>query len=187
MRPSYLLSALYLWFYLLPFSFTVRGSGSVHVFSCDCMWNWCLFRSCCYIQHTMFGGMFVILSPFTVSVSVPVFSCDGIWNWGLFCFCCFWGGGGGGGGGISFYFIKWLVYDYDYMSLSYLHFYYYYWLLLYSAILRSWRILCTPYNHAPHFMQSHICKVYACLVVTCHLHFWQNDRGLLHATAVTQG
>ena len=29
-------------------------------------------------------------------------------------------------------------------------------------------------------------KVYACLGVVCHLHFWQNDRGLLHATAVTQ-
>ena len=26
-----------------------------------------------------------------------------------------------------------------------------------------------------HFMQSHICKVYACLAVTCHLHFWQHD------------
>ena len=36
-------------------------------------------------------------------------------------------------------------------------------------------------------MQSHIRKVYACLAVTCHLHFWQNDRGLLCATAVTQG
>ena len=30
-------------------------------------------------------------------------------------------------------------------------------------------------------------KVYACLGVTCHLHFWQNGRGLLCATAVTQG
>ena len=36
-------------------------------------------------------------------------------------------------------------------------------------------------------MQSHIRKVYACLVVTCHLHFWQNDRGLLRATAITHG
>ena len=26
-----------------------------------------------------------------------------------------------------------------------------------------------------------------CLGVTCRLHFWQNDRGLLHATAVTRG
>ena len=31
-------------------------------------------------------------------------------------------------------------------------------------------------------MQSHIRKVYACLAVTCHLHFWQNDRDLLCAT-----
>ena len=53
---------------------------------------------------------------------------------------------------------------------------------------QSRRVLCTPYNHAPcHFMQSHIRKVYACLAVTCHLRFWQNDRGLLHATAVTRG
>ena len=47
--------------------------------------------------------------------------------------------------------------------------------------------MCTPYNHVPcHFMQSHIRKVYACLAVTCHLHFWQNDRDLLRATAVTR-
>ena len=26
-----------------------------------------------------------------------------------------------------------------------------------------------------------------CLAVTCHLHFWQNDWGLLHATVVTRG
>ena len=38
-----------------------------------------------------------------------------------------------------------------------------------------------------HFMQSHRCKVYACLAVTWHLHFWQNDWGLLRATAVAQG
>ena len=38
-----------------------------------------------------------------------------------------------------------------------------------------------------HFMQSHIRKVYACLAVTCHLRFWQDDRDLLRATAVTQG
>ena len=55
-------------------------------------------------------------------------------------------------------------------------------------LLPSQHILCTPYNHAPcHFMQSHIRKVYACLAVTCHLHFWQNDRDLLRATAVTKG
>ena len=30
-------------------------------------------------------------------------------------------------------------------------------------------------------------RVYACLGVTCHLHFRQNERGLLRATAVTRG
>ena len=55
-------------------------------------------------------------------------------------------------------------------------------------LLLSRHILCTPYNHAPcHFMQSHIRKVYACLAVTGHLHFQQNDRDLLRATAVTRG
>ena len=38
-----------------------------------------------------------------------------------------------------------------------------------------------------HFMQSHIRKLHLCLTVTCHLHFWQNDRYLLYATAATQG
>ena len=57
-----------------------------------------------------------------------------------------------------------------------------------KKLLPSRRVLCTPYNHAPcHFMQSHIRKVYACLAVTCHLRFWQNNRGLLRATAVTRG
>ena len=36
-------------------------------------------------------------------------------------------------------------------------------------------------------MQSHIHKVYVCLAVTYDLRFWQNDRDLLHATALTQG
>ena len=36
-------------------------------------------------------------------------------------------------------------------------------------------------------MQSHIRKVHACLAVTCHLHFWQNDWDLLRAAAVTRG
>ena len=30
-------------------------------------------------------------------------------------------------------------------------------------------------------------KPHVCLAVTCHLRFWQNDRGLLRATAVTRG
>ena len=62
------------------------------------------------------------------------------------------------------------------------------WLVPHETAAVSAQVLCTPYNHAPcHFMQSHVCKVYACLAVTCHLHFWQNDRDLLRATAVTQG
>ena len=32
-------------------------------------------------------------------------------------------------------------------------------------------------------MQRHIHKVHVYLAVTCHLHFWQNDQGLLCATA----
>ena len=60
--------------------------------------------------------------------------------------------------------------------------------LLASDRMPVCQVLCTPYNHAPcHFMQSHIRKVYACLAVTCHLHFWQHDWDLLRATAVTQG
>ena len=35
-------------------------------------------------------------------------------------------------------------------------------------------------------MQSHLRKVYACLAVTCHLRFWQNDRGLLRAIATDE-
>ena len=57
---------------------------------------------------------------------------------------------------------------------------------LHETAAVSAQVLVTPYNHAPcHIMQSHIRKVYACLAVTCHLHFWQNDQDLLHATAVT--
>ena len=61
------------------------------------------------------------------------------------------------------------------------------WLVPHETAAISAQVLCTPYNHAPcHFMQSHIRKVYACLAVTCHLSFWQNDRDLLRATAVTR-
>ena len=37
-----------------------------------------------------------------------------------------------------------------------------------------------------YFTQSHVGRVHACLAVTCHLHFWQNDWDLLRATAVTR-
>ena len=36
-------------------------------------------------------------------------------------------------------------------------------------------------------IRSHRRRVYVCLVVTCHMHFWKNDMDLLHATAVTRG
>ena len=62
------------------------------------------------------------------------------------------------------------------------------WLVPHETAAISGQVLYTPYNHAPcHFMQNHIRKVYACSAVTCHLHFWQNDRDLLRATAVTRG
>ena len=62
------------------------------------------------------------------------------------------------------------------------------WLVPHETAAVLVQILYTPYNHAPcHFTQSHIGKVYACLAVTCQLHFWQNDWDLLHATEVTWG
>ena len=42
-------------------------------------------------------------------------------------------------------------------------------------------------NAEARFSKIHIRKVYACLAVTCHLHFWQNDRDFLRATVVTRG
>ena len=36
-----------------------------------------------------------------------------------------------------------------------------------------------------HFIRSHIRRLHVCLTVTCHLHFWQNNRDLLRASAVT--
>ena len=42
---------------------------------------------------------------------------------------------------------------------------------------------CTMSLHA----KPHICKVHACLAVTCHLHFWQNDQDLLCTPAVIRG
>ena len=42
------------------------------------------------------------------------------------------------------------------------------------------------YTIQPCTMSLHA-KPHTCLAVTCHLHFWQNDRDLLHATAVTRG
>ena len=43
---------------------------------------------------------------------------------------------------------------------------------------------CVHHTTMPLHAKPHICKVYVCLAVTCHLHFWQNGQGLLGATAV---
>ena len=64
------------------------------------------------------------------------------------------------------------------------------WLVPRETAAVSVQVLCTSYNRAPvysHFIQTHVGRVHVCLAVTCHLHFWQNDRGLLRATAVTRG
>ena len=42
-------------------------------------------------------------------------------------------------------------------------------------------------NAEARFNKIHIRKVYACLAVTWHMHFWQNDRDFLRATVVTRG
>ena len=62
------------------------------------------------------------------------------------------------------------------------------WYVPHKTAAVSAQVQCTLYNNAPcHFMQSHIRMVHACLAVTCQLHFCQNDRNLLRATAVTRG
>ena len=50
----------------------------------------------------------------------------------------------------------------------------------------SVHVMCTPHGLQCHFMQSHIHRVHACSAI-CHQRFWQNDRDLLRATAVTRG
>ena len=45
----------------------------------------------------------------------------------------------------------------------------------------------TMHIHVIHFTQSLTRRVHACLAVTCHLLFSQNDRDLLRATGVTRG
>ena len=35
-------------------------------------------------------------------------------------------------------------------------------------------------------LNLNIRRVHVCLAVTCHLFFWQNDRGILRATVVTR-
>ena len=67
------------------------------------------------------------------------------------------------------------------------------WLVPSEAAAALAHVLCIHHRLPPctslqcHFMQSHILRVHVCSAVTCHLHFWQNDREYFHSTAVTQG
>ena len=62
------------------------------------------------------------------------------------------------------------------------------WPVLHKTAAISMHVLCTPYNHAPVYSVTSFKATYiGRLAVTCHLHFWQNDQDLLHATVVTWG
>ena len=66
------------------------------------------------------------------------------------------------------------------------------WLLLYGwchvKLMLFQRIFCVHHTTMHHVTSCKATYV-RCMrwAVTCHLHFWQNGRGLLRATAVTQG
>ena len=66
-------------------------------------------------------------------------------------------------------------------------------LLLLLLLLLSWCLMSSDViwhirdKLWPMPKHGSIRKVYACLAVTCHLHFWQNDRDFLRATVVTRG
>ena len=62
------------------------------------------------------------------------------------------------------------------------------WLVPGETAAVSAHVLCTPYSHAPGYSANLFEATYVgCMCVTCHMHFWQNDRDLLRATAVTRG
>ena len=63
------------------------------------------------------------------------------------------------------------------------------WLVPRETAAFSVRYACTiqPCIISRHFKQSHILRVHVCLVVTCLLHFWQNDRDLLRAAVGARG
>ena len=76
------------------------------------------------------------------------------------------------------YLLKWCIYSTVWLLHGWCH----------VKLLSSQRV-CSVYTIQPctmpcHFIQSHICMVHACLAVTRHLHFWQNDRDFLRANAV---
>ena len=56
-------------------------------------------------------------------------------------------------------------------------------------LLLSWHVMCIPRNHAPYHVTSYKATYMrcTCLAATGHLHVWQNDQELLHATVVTWG
>ena len=59
-----------------------------------------------------------------------------------------------------------------------------------EAAAISTHVPYTPYNHAPLYsilLLGTTIVGCVCFAVTCPLHFWQNDRGLLRAPAVSSG
>ena len=80
------------------------------------------------------------------------------------------------------YPLKWCAYSAVWLLHGWCH----------VKLLSSRRTFCvhhTTMHHGLqcHFIQSHVWRVRACSAVTSHLHFGQNDRDLLRATAVTRG
>ena len=62
------------------------------------------------------------------------------------------------------------------------------WLVPGETAAVSAHVLSTPYSHAPGYSAILFEATYVgCMFVTCRMHFWQNDRDLLRATAVTRG
>ena len=57
------------------------------------------------------------------------------------------------------------------------------WLMPHETASVSAHVLCTLYGHVSVYSVTPCAATY--VVVTCHLYFWQNDRDLLPATALT--
>ena len=45
----------------------------------------------------------------------------------------------------------------------------------------------TTMHHVTSLHANYVCRMHVCLTVTCHHHFWQNDRDILCATVETRG
>ena len=67
------------------------------------------------------------------------------------------------------------------------------WLVPRKTAAVSAHVLCTPYNHAQVYCVTFLeaaldtYRMHVWIAVTCHVHFRQNDRDVLRATAVTRG